>query len=210
MQIIFLGLLSFLIYVPLFIGSSLYAAIKREDYLFSKGDISDLGQNVPGLSDDFFRGIVFLFGVLNLTSIFVLRRSLPGEWYAQTALALYFVADLSLISFSFFPENTRSRGHAVVGGTLFPSTILSSFFFIPTILISGVLPIYLVVLNVLIIIFGTLFCWAELMETETFTDRPLYLKEIHMLRGIWEWQTFFLSAAWIFIVTLIIFQTLYF
>lgn len=208
MQLISLGLLAFLIYIPLLTASAFYLAICRDGYLFSDGDISDLGQNVHGIKDEVFRVFIFLFGALNLLVVINLKSLLPKAWYAQLAYYLFFVASLFMASFSFFPENTQVMGHAIVGGGLFSATLLASLFFIPTVLSTSALPDYLAVINVFVIIFGILFCWAELIEIDVITSPPFYVENVHKRRGIWEWQTFFLSMTWVFLVTLLVFKNI--
>jgi hypothetical membrane protein len=197
-----LGLIIFLLYLPIFL-LVLYIAVKKyKGYSFTSLWMSNLG-DTQFESHTLFNSAFLFYGILGLFFVHGLSKILPNMPISTIAIFFLYLSCLSTIIGSQIPLDKNLKVHHKFSNTVFISIIASSTFLMYPIFVSHVIPQYFLVFNVLLIILSIVLCVSFARLVKKTGKIPITLFEIRKTE-----KSFFVRNAavqeWIFFLVVIV------
>jgi len=211
-----IGLVIFIVYLPIFLVLLLIAVRKHRGYSFTSLWMSNLG-DTRFRSSVLFNSAFLFYGIVSLFFVYGLSQILPNIFISMIAIIFLYLSCLSTIIASQIPMDKNLRIHHKFSNMVFIGITISSALLVYPIFVSSVIPQYFLTLNVLLIALSTVLCvsFAELVKKEG--KIPVTLFEIRkkgksfLMRNaaVQEWTFFLVVLVWNFVISLIILKNLY-
>ena len=209
-----IGLLVYILYLPIFLLLLIYGARKKyRRYSVLTFWVSNLGEE-RAASHYIFNVCFLIFAFLNLFFLKGLFEIMPDLILSKIALYFFALSIVALILIVFLPMDKRPKVHQVIASSLFIGMSGFILFSIYPVYVSEVLPRFLVLLNVIILIFVSLtaFTFKKLLSkygAPALTDLVGERKKENSLllknATLWEWATFVSSLLWFFVSAIFIY-----
>ena len=192
-----LGLIVYILYLPVLLVMIVVAKSKYNHFSFSKNLLSQLAETISPVSW-LVSLAIFLFGLLSFFFVREFSRYLPEMVFSKISLFFLYLNCFCGLLISFFPRDKFRKVHGVIGTFLAVGIIGSLLFLIYPLAVSGTFPKILVFLNILIIIFAILLLFSDFIVSNKLDG----LVSKH--RSLWQWSMLSLIVAWDFIVAIFI------
>lgn len=206
------ALVVYVIYLPIFLLLLNLAKRRYKDYSPQSFWMSNLGE-FHSPSYRIFTTSLLLLGILNLFFIPHLLGLLPKSILSSLAAFCLYVSVLSSILIIFYPMDTKPKEHELISYPLFLGIFGSSLLFIDPIRSSDRIPNFLILFNLLIMVFATLSVvsfWRLTVkyQRKVGDDCLEYIRaeKSFLLKNatLWEWILLYLVILWSFVTGLIV------
>lgn len=209
------GLVIFIIYLPVFLLLFFLAVKKYKGYSFTSLWMSNLG-DTRFESSILFNSAFLFYGILSLFFVNGLSKILPSMLNSTVAILFLYLCSFSTIIASLIPMNKNLKVHHLFSNTVFMSVTVFSMFLMYPIYISHLIPKYFLVFNILLIVLSIVLCVSFSILVQKVGKIPITLFKIRktersfIVRNVatQEWIFFLVVIIWNFAMSLIILQNL--
>lgn len=209
------GLVIFIIYLPVFLLLFFLAVKKYKGYSFTSLWMSNLG-DTRFESSILFNSAFLFYGILSLFFVNGLSRILPNMLNSTVAILFLYLCSFSTIIASLIPMNKNLKVHHLFSNTVFISVTVFSMFLMYPIYISHLIPKYFLVFNILLIVLSIVLCVSFSTLVQKVGKIPITLFKIRKTErsfivrnaAVQEWIFSLVVIVWNFAMSLIILQNL--
>lgn len=215
-NIVRLGLMIFLIYLPVFLVMLFFAIRRYKGYSFTSLWMSNLG-DTRYESSKLFNSAFLFYGILSLFFVYGLSTILPDIFISTIAISCLYLCSFSTIAASLIPMNKNLVVHHKFSNMVFMSVTAFYVLLMYPIFVSHAIPRYFLVFNTFVIILSVALVVSFRRLVKKEGNIPTTLFEIRkteksfMMRNavVQEWIFFLAVFVWNLVTSLTVLKNLY-
>lgn len=202
MKFLEIGLSAYLVFIPFLLLIFGAMILKDRKFLTQVRLISWLGESKR--SDHKLVNFLFsAFGFLSLFLAWGVVKTFPNHLFSQMGFLCLFLTSLSCLLIGLFPRDKEKEVHGILGTLLSAGVIGAVLFLTYPIYISPLIPNVLIILNLLILFFTSLYLALTAFKNLRPVKKALLIRTTH-----YQWVMFTLSIFWNFLIGLVVLKAL--